>query len=190
MPEVAIILSFSKMAYWFQDRRSHEGENMARAKNPIPEGMHTVTTHLVIRDAAKAIEFYKRAFGAQELMRMKGPDGKIGHAELKIGDSVIFLADEFPQGNCKAPQTLGGTTCSLNLYVEDVDASFDRAVKAGAKATMPVADMFWGDRYGTVTDPFGHSWGVATHKEDLTAQEVEERGKAFWASFEKQAKSA
>ncbi len=163
---------------------------MARAKNAIPEGMHTVTTHLVVRDAAKAIDFYKQAFGAQELMRMKGPDGKIGHAELKIGDSIIFLADEFPQGNVKAPQTLGGTTCSINLYVEDVDSSFDRAVKAGAKSTMPLADMFWGDRYGTVVDPFGHSWGVATHKEDLTAQEVEERGKAFWASFAKQSKTA
>ena len=162
------------------------------AKKPVPEGFHTVTPHLVFRDTAKAIDFYKRAFGAQELNRMEGPGGKIGHAELKIGDSIIFLADEFPQGNCKAPQTVGGTTCSLNLYVEDVDSSFQKAVDAGAKTTMPVADMFWGDRYGVLTDPFGHAWGLATHKEDLSPQEIEERAQAFWASMERQqqAKSA
>ena len=154
---------------------------MARAKNAIPEGMHTVTTHLVVRDAAKAIDFYKQAFGAQELMRMKGPDGKIGHAELKIGDSIIFLADEFPQGNVKAPQTLGGTTCSINLYVEDVDSSFDRAVKAGAKSTMPLADMFWGDRYGILTDPFGHSWSIATHQEDVTPEEIGKRAQGAFS---------
>jgi len=163
---------------------------MARATRPIPQGVHTLTTHLVVRGAAKAIDFYKRAFGAEEIMRMEGPGGRIGHAELRIGDSVIFLADEFPQSPSKAPQTLGGTTCTLNLYVEDVDASFEKAVKAGAKTTMPVADMFWGDRYGTLSDPFGHCWGVATHKEDLKAEEVEERAKAFWASMERQAKSA
>lgn len=160
------------------------------AKKPIPEGFHSVTPHLVFRDTAKAIDFYKRALGAQELNRMEGPDGKIGHAELKIGDSVIFLADEFPQADCKAPQTLGGTTCSLFLYVEDVDTSFQKAVAAGAKTSMPVADMFWGDRYGVLTDPFGHSWGLATHKEDLTPQEMEERAKAFWATMQSQTKTA
>ena len=160
------------------------------AKKPIPEGFHSVTPYLVFRDTAKAIDFYKRALGAEELHRMEGPGGKIGHAELKIGDSVIFLADEFPQANTKAPQTLGGTTCSLFLYVEDVDTAFQKAVGAGAKTTMPVADMFWGDRYGVLTDPFGHSWGLATHKEDLTPQEIEERAKAFWASMERQAKTA
>ena len=163
---------------------------MARTTKPIPEGLHTVTPHLVIRDAARAIDFYKRAFGAEEIMSLKGPGGKIGHAELKIGDSVIFLADEFPQASCKAPQTLGGTSCTLNLYVADVDTSFERALKVGAKTTMPVADMFWGDRYGTLTDPFGHSWALATHKEDLSAQEIEDRAKAFWESMERQAKSA
>src|SRR5919109_3303958 len=114
---------------------------MPQAAKPIPEGHHTVTPHLVIRGAADAIEFYKKALGAQELGRMTSPDGKIGHAELKIGDSIIFLADEFPQGGPKAPQTLGGTTCTLNLYVEDVDSTFQTAVNAGAKTAMPVADM-------------------------------------------------
>ena|SRR5919201_5633204 len=163
---------------------------MARAASPIPKGFHTVTPHLVIRDAAKAIDFYKKAFRAEELSRMTSPDGRIGHAELKIGDSIIFLADEFPQGGPKAPQTLGGTTCTLNLYVEDVDSTFQTAVNAGAKTAMPVADMFWGDRYGQVSDPFGHVWGILTHKEDLSAQEVEQRAKEFWASMERQAKSA
>jgi PhnB protein len=154
--------------------------------------MHTVTPHLVVRDAAKAIDFYKKAFGAQELMRMEGPGGKIGHAELKIGNSVIFLADEFPQGPCKAPQTVGTTTCTLNLYVEDVDKVYDTAVKAGAKTAMPLANMFWGDRYGQVSDPFGHVWGLATHVEEVSPEEMDKRAQAFWASMAKQhqAKSA
>jgi PhnB protein len=153
------------------------------AKKPIPEGHHTITAHLAVRGAKQAIDYYKRAFGAQELSRMEGPGGTIGHAELKIGDSVIFLADEFPQSPCKAPQSVGSTTCTLNLYVEDVDKTYNSAVQAGGKATMPPADMFWGDRYGQLVDPFGHVWGVATHKEELTPQEVEERAKAFWASM-------
>jgi PhnB protein len=162
---------------------------MAGKVKAIPEGTNTVTPHLVIRGAAKAIEYYKNAFGAQELMRMQGPGGMIGHAELKIGNSVIFLADEFPQAPCKAPQSLGATTCTLNLYVEDVDNVYDTAVRAGGKAAMPPADMFWGDRYGQLVDPFGHVWGVATHKEDVNPEEMEKRAKAFWASMA-QAKTA
>jgi PhnB protein len=156
---------------------------MAGKVKAIPEGLHTVTPHLVIRGAAKAIEFYKNAFGAQELMRMQGPGGTIGHAELKIGDSVIFLADEFPQGQVKAPESLGSSSCVLNLYVEDVDKVYDTAVKAGGKAAMPPSDMFWCDRYGQLVDPFGHVWGVATHKEEVSPEETEKRAKEFWANM-------
>jgi uncharacterized glyoxalase superfamily protein PhnB len=148
----------------------------------IPEGFHTVTPHLTVRGAGQAIEFYKRAFGAQDVMRLPGPDGKrIMHAELRIGDSVIFLNDEYPETGCRSPQSLGGIAGSLHLYVEDVDASFRRAVEAGAKVRTPVADMFWGDRYGKVVDPFGHEWGIGTHKEDLTPDEIRTRGQAFFA---------
>jgi len=155
--------------------------------NPIPKGFHSVTPSLVVQNAAKAIEFYKKALGAEELMRMPTPDGKIGHAELKIGDSIIFISDEFPNmGVTKSPQTLGGCTGTLNLYVEDVDAAFQRAVNAGGKAAMPVADMFWGDRYGLLTDPFGHAWGIATHKADLNPQEIDKRAKEFYASMAQQ----
>lgn len=163
---------------------------MAKAVTPIPEGFHTVTPHLVIKGAAQAIEFYKRAFGAEELFRMNGPGGAIGHAELKIGDSIIFLADEFPQSPCKSPQTLGGTSATLNLYVPDVDAAFKRATSAGGREIMAVADMFWGDRYGQLQDPFGHTWGIATHKEDVSPQEIEKRAQAFWAQMQTQKKTA
>jgi len=157
---------------------------MANAKKKIPEGFHAVTPGLTVRGAANAIEFYKKALGAQELGRMASPDGKIAHAELKIGDSVIFLSDEFPSmGMTKSPQTLGGCTGTLHLYVEDVDSAYQRAIDAGGKAAMPVSDMFWGDRYGTFVDPFGHTWGVATHKEDLSAKEVEDRAHAFYAEM-------
>ena len=157
---------------------------MTASSNPVPKGFHTVTPSLIVRGAAEAIEFYKKALGAEELMRMPTPDGKIGHAELKIGDSIIFLSDEFPgMGVSKSPQTLGGCTGTLNLYVPDVDATFQQAVSAGGKTTMPVADMFWGDRYGTFIDPFGHHWGVGTHKEDLSADEIEERAQDFYASM-------
>ena len=145
---------------------------MAHTAKPVPEGHHTVTPHLVVRGAAQAIEFYKKAFGAQELMRMEGPGGLIGHAEIKIGDSIIFLADEFPQAPCKSPQTLGSTTCTLNIYLDNVDKTYDTAVKAGGKVAMPLADMFWGDRYGQVTDPFGHRWGIAQHLRDVPADEI------------------
>lgn len=142
----------------------------------IPEGQHTVTAHLVIRGAAAAIEFYKKAFGATEVMRMVGPDGaSIAHAEIKIGDSHVFLAEEWPGAGTASPAKLGGTTVTLMLYVKDCDASFQQAVSAGAKAIMPPTDMFWGDRYGRLTDPFGHEWAIATHKEDVSPAEMAKR---------------
>ncbi len=154
------------------------------AVKAIPEGFHTVTASLTVKNAAAAIDFYKRAFGAEELFRMNSPDGRVAHAELKIGDSIIFLNDEYPEyGFARAPQTLGGTTGGINLYVPDVDAAFDRAIKAGGQSKMPVQDMFWGDRYGNLIDPFGHVWSLATHKEDLTPQQVEQRAKAFYAKM-------
>lgn len=156
---------------------------MARAVNPIPPGMHTITPHLVIRDAARAIDFYKQVFGAQETGRSLSPDGRIMHAALKIGDSMLFLNDEFPEhGGGGGPQALGGTPVTLNLYVEDADAVFNRAVDAGAEVRMPIADQFWGDRYGMLRDPFGHSWSIATRKEDLTPDEIRARADAFFAA--------
>lgn len=156
---------------------------MPASVKPIPEGFHTITPSLIVRDAAKAIDFYKKALGAEELVRMPSPDGKIVHAELKIGDSIIFLSDEMPQSPAKSPQTLGGVTGVLNLYVQDVDKSFQRALDAGAKVAMPVADQFWGDRYGSLTDPFGYTWGIGTHKEDLNPQQMQERMKTFFAQM-------
>ena len=148
---------------------------MAKPGKPIPEGYHTVTPHLVIDGAAKAIAFYKKAFGAEEVYTMPGPGGKIMHAELRIGDSTIMLADQFPEYGSIAPQAGHPSPVVIHLYVKDVDAVADSAVKAGAELTMPVADMFWGDRYGKLKDPFGHSWSIATHKEDLTPEEMGER---------------
>ena len=160
---------------------------MAVSAKPIPEGFHTVTPALVVRDAAKAIDFYKKALGAQELVRMPSPDGKIMHAELKIGDSIIFLSDEMPMpGSVKSPQSLGGSTCTLNVYVPNVDDVFKQAIAAGGKESMPVADQFWGDRYGTLVDPFGYSWGIATHKEDLSPAEMRERSQQFFAGTAQQ----
>ena len=159
---------------------------MAKRTKAIPGGYYTITPHLSVRGAARAIEFYKRAFGAKELMRMPGPDGKtIMHAELKIGDSIFFLNDEFPDMGCPSPQSLGGTPSALHLYVKDVDAAFNRAVAAGAQVRMPVSDMFWGDRYGKIIDPFGHEWGIGTHKEDLTPEEIRKRGEAFFKQMPK-----
>jgi PhnB protein len=153
----------------------------------IPEGKHTIVPHLVIQGAAKAIEFYKKAFGAVEEARMPTPDGKIMHACLKIGDSCLFLCDEFPDmGGCKSPQALGGTPVTIHLNVEDADAVFARAVAAGATAKMPPADMFWGDRYGKLTDPFGHDWSVSTHKEDVSPEEMKKRGQAMFAGMGKE----
>lgn len=142
---------------------------------PIPEGYHSVTPYLIIRGAAKAIEFYKRAFGAREITRMAQPDGKVGHAELQIGDSRIMLADEFPERNIRGPESLGGTPVMIHLYVEDVDAMARQALAAGAKELRPVADQFYGDRSGMFADPFGHQWNISTHKEDLSAEEIRKR---------------
>jgi len=139
---------------------------------PIPEGHHTLTPFLTVRNAARAIEFYKQAFGATERGVMKGPDGKVMHAELKIGDSVIMLADEFPEFGSLSPQSIGGSPMGLHIYIENVDEAFDRAVKAGAQVEMPVSDQFWGDRYGKLKDPFGHNWSIATHIKDMSADEM------------------
>ena len=143
---------------------------------PVPAGYHTVTPYLTVLDAAQAIDFYGRAFGAREKQRMPGPGGKIMHAELQIGDSVVMLSDEFPgMSGSRSPQSLGGTSGYLFLYVPDVDAMFRRAVDAGAKVGMPLTDMFWGDRFGKILDPFGHTWGLATHKEDVSPEEMGRR---------------
>ena len=153
---------------------------------PIPDGYHSVTAALTVRDGARAIDFYKQAFGAQERMRVHGPDGNsIMHAELQVGDSIVMLSDESPEMGCLAPVTRGGTTRSLFMYVPDVDAAFQRAVSAGAKVVMPVMDMFWGDRFGSVEDPSGHRWGLATHKEDVAPDEMARRQKEFFASMGK-----
>jgi len=147
------------------------------AVKSIPEGYHSVTPYLIIKGAADAIEFYKKAFGATELFRFPAPDGKIGHAEIKIGDSPIMLADEFAEMGYKGPQALGGSPVSLMIYLEDVDTVFNRAVEAGASVKEAVQDKFYGDRTGTLTDPFGHVWHVSTHKEDVSMAEMEERAK-------------
>ena len=144
----------------------------ARARS-IPDGMHSITPHLICAGAADAIEFYKKAFGAVEVTRLPGPEGKLMHASIRIGDSTIMLNDEFPDWGAFGPKALKGSAVTIHLYVDDVDAVFARAVAAGAKVTMPVADMFWGDRYGIVEDPFGHHWSVATHLRDMTPAEIQ-----------------
>lgn len=140
----------------------------------IPDGYHTLTPYMTVRDAARAIEFYKQAFGAVERGVMKGPDGKIVHAELLIGDSIVMMGDEVPQMGRLSPQSIGGSAMGLHIYVENVDAAFDRAIKAGGIAEMPVTDMFWGDRYGNLVDPFGHKWSIATHMRDMSREEMDE----------------
>jgi PhnB protein len=163
---------------------------MPRQTNSIPQDFHSVTPYLTLSDAARALDFYKRAFGAKEVLRMDGPGGKIGHAEIKIGDSRIMLGDEMPGGSCQSPQSLGGTTGGIFLYVENVDAVFNQAVAAGAKAEAPPTDMFWGDRYGRLKDPFGHSWSVGTHIEDVAPAEMEKRMKDFMSKQGQQTRSA
>jgi PhnB protein len=150
----------------------------------IPEGYHSITPSLVVRGGAKAIDFYRRAFGAVEISRMDAPGGRLAHAEMKIGDSVFMLSDEFP--GFPSPQSLGGSPVSLFVYVHDVDASFKQAVGAGAQSTMPPTDMFWGDRYGKLTDPFGHSWGLATHIKDVTPEEMKKGAEAMFAQMQTQ----
>ena len=149
---------------------------------PVPERFHTITPHLVVRNATDAVEFYKKAFGAEEIARMPRPDGKgVMHCELKIGDSLIMLCDEMPQmERWLSPQSLNGTTVAVHLYVNEVDAVFDKAVRAGATVSMPVMDAFWGDRYGKVTDPFGHEWSIATHMKDLTPEEMQKGAEEFF----------
>jgi PhnB protein len=150
---------------------------------PGPEDFHTITPQLVVKGVAGAIDWYTRALGAHELLRNMAPDGSsVMHAELLLGDSRFFVVDEFP-GTMRSPATLGGTAVTLHLYVRDVDALFGRAVDAGATVLMPVADQFWGDRYGMLTDPFGHIWEIATHKEDLSKEEMERRGREAMAQM-------
>lgn len=149
---------------------------------PIPDGYHSITPYLTVKGAAEAIDFYKKAFGAVEKLRMPAPDGSIMHAEIQIGDSVVMLGEENPQMGAVGPKTLGGAPAGLMIYVEDVDASFARAASAGATVKMPVADMFWGDRYGRLEDPFGHLWSIGTHKEDLTPEQLDERARQWFAS--------
>jgi PhnB protein len=147
----------------------------------IPVGHHTVTPYLTIKNAAKALEFYKRAFGATETVKLMMPDGRLGHAELRLGDSLIMLSDEFPEYGGKAPDTLGGSPVNIHLYVENVDAFFKKALTAGAKERKPVMDQFYGDRSGQLEDPFGHLWWVATHKEDVAPEELQKRVQAMCA---------
>jgi PhnB protein len=153
------------------------------AVKPVPEGYHSINVSLAVDDAAQAIDFYKSAFGATERFRMDGPGGTIAHAELQIGDSVLMLGDTMPQSSARAPKDLGGTSAVFMLYVEDADAFVQRAADAGATVTRPMADMFWGDRFGQVGDPFGHQWGVATHVEDVPPGEMEERAKKAMAAM-------
>ena len=145
------------------------------AVQPIPAGYHTATIYLIIKGAAKAIEFYKKAFGAVELMRIEGPNGTVGHAEIKIGDSPIMLGDEFPEMGHKSPTTLGGSGAGIMLYLKDCDTVFNRAIAEGATVLKPLADQFYGDRSGTVIDPFGHKWTISTHIEDVSPEEMERR---------------
>ena len=170
--------------------RKHSNQQPNKTKKsvkPIPNGYNTVTPGLCVRQAVNALEFYKKAFGARELMRMPGPGGKIMHAEIKLGNSIIFVSDEFPEMPCsaRAPETLKGVSSALYIYVENVDAAFDKAVKAGAKVNMPLTDMFWGDRYCQLQDPDGHIWALATHKEDLTPAEIAKRQERQFAVHSK-----
>ena len=151
---------------------------MTTTVNPIPHGMHTITPHLVCKGAAAAIEFYKEAFGAVEMMRLPGPDGRLMHAMLRIGDSALMLVDEFPEMQVRAPHSIGGSSVTIHLAVVDADASFKRATAAGASVRMPVTDMFWGARYGLVQDPSGHLWSIATQVRDLTPEQIVEAMKA------------
>jgi len=147
--------------------------------DPIPTGFHTLTPSLTVKDAPRAIDYYQRVFGATEKGRMNGPGGLVMHAELKIGDSILFLTDEMPGMGNPSPQKLGGTAVSLHIYTEDCDAMFKRAIEAGGTENMPLADQFWGDRYGQIKDPFGHIWGIGTRKENVTEAEMKERMKAM-----------
>jgi len=155
---------------------------MAKKTNYIPEGYHTATPYLIVNGGARAIEFYKQAFGAAEVLRMDAPGGKVGHAEIKIGDSHIMLADEHPEMDARSPQAIGGTPVGLMLYLQDCDSVVARAVSLGAKMVKPVQDQFYGDRSGTILDPFGHKWTIATHKEDVSPEEMQKRAAAMFGN--------
>jgi PhnB protein len=157
---------------------------MAKKAQAIPKGYHTVTPNIVVDGAAKAIDFYKKALGAEEIMRFPGPDGKIMHAEIRIGDSVIMLVDQMPDQGGRGPKLIGGTPVSFFIYGENVDAAWKRAVDAGAKPVMPLDDQFWGDRTGLLEDPFGHHWWLAQHIEDLTPEELQKRSEAFFSHMQ------
>jgi PhnB protein len=154
---------------------------MANKAQAIPKGYHTVTPSIFVAGAAKAIDFYKKALGAEEVMRFLGPDGKIMHAEIRIGDSTIMLGDEMPEHGGKSPKSYGGTPVSFFVYGENVDAAWKRAIDAGAKQIMPLEDQFWGDRTGCVEDPFGHRWWLAQHIKDMTKQELEAAAESFFS---------
>lgn len=153
--------------------------------NPIPDGFHTATPSLVVSNSKEAIEFYKKAFGAKEIYKFPTPDGKIMHAMIQIGDSFIMMSDEFSAMGMSSPNTLGGTSVTLHLYVKDADKTFKQAVGAGAIITMPIMNVFWGDRYGVVQDPFGHSWAIATHKIDMTPEGLRKAGEEYFSSLSK-----
>ena len=153
------------------------------AVRPIPQGYHNLQIYLAVEDASEAIDFYKRAFGAEETIRMPGPDGSVAHAELQIGDSKLMLSDPFPQSSVRPPSERGGPTASVFMYVDDADAVFERAQAAGATVAMPLENMFWGDRFGSLADPFGHVWSVATHIEDVPEEEMAERASAAMAEM-------
>jgi len=158
---------------------------------PIPEGFHTLTPHIVVKDGAEAIEFYKKAFGAEQIgCSMLCPEGKVMHAELKIGNSMIMIAQENPQWGCLSPATIGNTSVTLSLYVENSDEAFEKAVNAGATVKMPLADMFWGDRYGQVTDPSGHHWAICTHIKDLTNEEIAKASEEAMAQYKEKGECA
>lgn len=152
---------------------------------PIPDGFHTSTPSLVVSNSKAAIEFYKKAFDAKEIYQMPAPDGKIMHAMVQIGDSFVMMSDEFPAMGARSPTTIGGTPVTLHLYVEDADKMFNKAVEAGAKVVMPIMDAFWGDRYGAVIDPYGHSWAIATHQKDMSPGEMRKAAEAHFANMQK-----
>jgi uncharacterized glyoxalase superfamily protein PhnB len=152
---------------------------------PVPAGMHTATPYMIVDGCSAAIAFYAKAFGAKELMRMPMPDGRVGHAEMKIGDSVIYISDTMPAMGFKDPKMLGGSAMHVHLYVKDVNAAWDRAVAAGCTVAMPLADMFWGDRYGKLTDPYGHVWSMAQHVKDLSPAEMAKAAEAAFAAMPK-----
>ncbi|HTX14500.1 MAG TPA: VOC family protein [Candidatus Baltobacteraceae bacterium] len=160
---------------------------MAKQVNPIPQGFHSVNPFLAVNDVAQAIDFYRRAFGAKERMRLNGPNGKATHAEIEFGDSIVMLGEDAPNSGLRSPQSLGSSTVSIVLYVNDVDSTFKQATQAGARTQLPVADMFWGDRYGRVTDPFGHSWSLATHIEDVAPEEMSKRAQEAMKSQQRTA---